>query len=129
MTTSRLSAARKRRWTASNARKWMRWFSATSLSPDRKSHAKSSVRMRILLLNLYYPPDTSATAKMAATVVNALSARHDVSVLCGRPSYDPTERRPWQLWKTELAGGGGVAGGGLGGWLSFAGGGGGGGGG
>jgi hypothetical protein len=60
--------------------------------------------MRILLLNLYYPPDTSATAKMAATVVEALSARHDVTVLCGRPSYDPTERRPWRLTQTELAG-------------------------
>src|ERR1700722_2042558 len=60
--------------------------------------------MRILLLNLYYPPDTSATAKMAATVVDALSARHDVTVLCGRPSYDPTERLPWRLWQTERAG-------------------------
>lgn len=61
--------------------------------------------MKILLLNLYYPPDTSATAKMAATVVDALSAKHEVTVLCGRPSYDPTERRPWRLWQTELAGG------------------------
>jgi colanic acid biosynthesis glycosyl transferase WcaI len=60
--------------------------------------------MRILLLNLYYPPDTSATAKMAATVVEALSARHDVTVLCGRPSYDPSERRPWRLWQTERSG-------------------------
>lgn len=60
--------------------------------------------MRILLLNLYYPPDTSATAKMAATAVDALSPRHDVTVLCGRPSYDPAERRPWRLWQTELAG-------------------------
>lgn len=60
--------------------------------------------MKILLLNLYYPPDTSATAKMAATVTGALSARHEVTVLCGRPSYDPTERRPWRLWRTEHAG-------------------------
>ena len=60
--------------------------------------------MRILLLNLYYPPDTSATAKMAATVAEALSTRHDVTVLCGRPSYDPTERRPWRLWQTERSG-------------------------
>jgi colanic acid biosynthesis glycosyl transferase WcaI len=59
--------------------------------------------MKILLLNLYYPPDTSATAKMAATVVGALSAKHEVTVLCGRPSYDPTERRPWRLFQTELA--------------------------
>ena len=57
--------------------------------------------MRVLLLNLYYPPDTSATAKMAQTVVIALAETHDVSVLCGRPSYDPTERRPWRLYQSE----------------------------
>jgi colanic acid biosynthesis glycosyl transferase WcaI len=60
--------------------------------------------MKILLLNLYYPPDTSATAKMIATVVEALSARHEVTILCGRPSYDPSERRRWRLWQTEMAG-------------------------
>jgi colanic acid biosynthesis glycosyl transferase WcaI len=57
--------------------------------------------MKVLLLNLYFPPDTSATAKMAQTVVDALSTQHSVTVLCGRPSYDPTERRPWRLWPTE----------------------------
>src|SRR5712664_1837298 len=60
--------------------------------------------MRILLLNLYYPPDTSATAKMARTVVDAIIRRHDVTVLCGRPSYDPTERRAWRWYQTEMAG-------------------------
>lgn len=60
--------------------------------------------MKILVLNEYYPPDTSATAKMAATVVAALAARHEVSVLCGRPSYDPTERHPWRLSQTEVHG-------------------------
>lgn len=60
--------------------------------------------MKILLLNHYYPPDTSATARMAATVVQALSARHDVTVLCGRPSYDTPEKRPWRLWRTEQSG-------------------------
>jgi colanic acid biosynthesis glycosyl transferase WcaI len=60
--------------------------------------------VRILLLNLYYPPDTSATAKMAHTVVEALSSSHEVTVLCGRPSYDPTERRDWRLYQTEIAG-------------------------
>jgi colanic acid biosynthesis glycosyl transferase WcaI len=59
--------------------------------------------MKILLLNLYYPPDTSATAKMAQTVVEALSSKHEVTVLCGRPSYDPTERRAWRLFQTEPA--------------------------
>jgi colanic acid biosynthesis glycosyl transferase WcaI len=60
--------------------------------------------MRILLLNLYFPPDTSATARMAQTVADALSAEHEVTVLCGRPSYDPTERRSWKLWQTEQVG-------------------------
>jgi colanic acid biosynthesis glycosyl transferase WcaI len=57
--------------------------------------------MRILLLNLYYPPDTSATAKMAETVVNALARENAVTILCGRPSYDPIERRAWRLFQTE----------------------------
>ncbi len=60
--------------------------------------------VRVLLLNLYYPPDTSATAKMAQTVVAALVEKHDVTVLCGRPSYDPTERRPWRLFQSERSG-------------------------
>jgi colanic acid biosynthesis glycosyl transferase WcaI len=70
-----------------------------------------NLAVRILLLNLYYPPDTSATSKMAQTVVGALSAAHAVTVVCGRPSYEPTERRAWRLWQTERvtsSGGGGV---------------------
>ena len=62
------------------------------------------VRMKILLLNLYYPPDTSATAKIAQTVVDAICVHHHVAVLCGRPSYDPTERRPWRPFQAENAG-------------------------
>ncbi|HEY6943722.1 MAG TPA: glycosyltransferase family 4 protein [Candidatus Acidoferrum sp.] len=57
--------------------------------------------MKILLLNLYYPPDTSATAKMAHTVVDTICIHHRVTVLCGRPSYDPSERRPWRPYQTE----------------------------
>lgn len=60
--------------------------------------------MRVLLLNLYFPPDTSATAKMAQTVVDALATRHEVTVLCGRPSYDPTERLPWRLFQSQKTG-------------------------
>jgi len=60
--------------------------------------------MRILLLNLYFPPDTAATARMAQTFVESLSAQHHVRVLCGRPCYDPTERRRWTLWQTEAFG-------------------------
>ena len=61
--------------------------------------------MRILALNLYYPPDTSATAKMAAAFLEPLAAKHEVTLICGRPSYDPTERRAWRLWQTERLGG------------------------
>jgi len=60
--------------------------------------------VRVLLLNLYYPPDTSATAKMAQAVVAVLAERHDVTVLCGRPSYDPTERLPWRPFQTQQLG-------------------------
>src|SRR6267143_7256792 len=64
-----------------------------------------NLAVRILLLNLYYPPDTSATAKMAQTVVDALSAAHEVTVVCGRPLYEPTERRAWRVWQTEAPSG------------------------
>ena len=57
--------------------------------------------MRVLLLNMYFPPGYFRHRKMIATVTTALSAAHEVTVLCGRPSYDPTERRPWRLWQTE----------------------------
>jgi putative colanic acid biosynthesis glycosyltransferase WcaI len=60
--------------------------------------------VRVLLLNLYYPPDTSATAKMVQIAAEALAAGNEVTVLCGRPSYDPSERRPWRLYQTEGAG-------------------------
>jgi colanic acid biosynthesis glycosyl transferase WcaI len=60
--------------------------------------------MRILLLNEYFPPDTSATAKMAAEVAAALSEAHEVTVLCGRPSYDPSERHPYYVLRRERRG-------------------------
>jgi putative colanic acid biosynthesis glycosyltransferase WcaI len=71
------------------------------VSTGKRAAELYNLAVRILLLNLYYPPDTSATAKMARTVVDALAVTHEVTVLCGRPSYDPTERRAWRLWRTE----------------------------
>jgi glycosyltransferase involved in cell wall biosynthesis len=41
---------------------------------------------------------------MARGVVEALSTSHQMTVICGRPSYEPTERRPWRLFQTEQAG-------------------------
>jgi colanic acid biosynthesis glycosyl transferase WcaI len=60
--------------------------------------------VHILLLNEYFPPDTSATAKCAAQVADALAEKHRVTVLAGRPSYDPTERHPRYLLRREVRG-------------------------
>jgi glycosyltransferase involved in cell wall biosynthesis len=61
--------------------------------------------MHILLFNEYYPPDTSATAKMAEQVAEALAQKHRVTVLAGRPSYDPTEHYRWRLLRREIRNG------------------------
>ena len=58
--------------------------------------------MHILLLNQYYPPDTSATAKMAALVAETLAKRHQMTVLAGRPSYDPEQHYPAALLRREV---------------------------
>jgi len=60
--------------------------------------------VHILLLNEYFPPDTSATAKCAAQVAEALSVNHRVTVLAGRPSYDPSEQHPHYLLRREVRG-------------------------
>ena len=57
--------------------------------------------MHILLLNEYYPPDTSATAKMAALVAETLAKKHQVTVLAGRPSYDPEEYYPFAFLRSD----------------------------
>jgi colanic acid biosynthesis glycosyl transferase WcaI len=79
----------------------MRSLWAISLSQKNERRFAIAASMKVLLLNLYYPPDTSATAKMAAAFIEPLAQQHSVTVICGRPSYDPTERRQWRLWQTE----------------------------
>ncbi|MGA8074966.1 MAG: glycosyltransferase family 4 protein [Candidatus Acidiferrales bacterium] len=61
--------------------------------------------MHILILNEYYPPDTSATAKMAALVAEALAQKHRVTVVAGRPSYDPDETYPYSLLRKDVRNG------------------------
>ena len=56
---------------------------------------------RILLINQYFPPDVAATARMAALVARTLDRRFSVTVLAGRPSYDPTTRHSVYLWRRE----------------------------
>jgi colanic acid biosynthesis glycosyl transferase WcaI len=58
--------------------------------------------MHILLLNEYYPPDTSATAKMAVQVAETLAQHHEVTVLAGRPSYDPDEFYPFAFLRRDI---------------------------
>ena len=41
---------------------------------------------------------------MAEAVATRLAREHEVTVVCGRPSYDPSERRSWKLWQTERQG-------------------------
>jgi colanic acid biosynthesis glycosyl transferase WcaI len=60
--------------------------------------------LHVLLLNEYFPPDTAATAKNAALVAEALAERHRVTILAGRPSYDPVERHRAYLFRREEEG-------------------------
>ena len=57
--------------------------------------------LHVLLLNEYFPPDTAATANNAALVARALAERHYVTVLAGRPSYEPVERHRRYLFERE----------------------------
>jgi glycosyltransferase involved in cell wall biosynthesis len=61
--------------------------------------------MHILLFNEYYPPDTSATAKMALRVAETLAQRHKVTVVAGRPSYDPDEFYPFAFLRRDTRNG------------------------
>ncbi len=61
--------------------------------------------MHILILNEYYPPDTSATAKLASIVAEALAEKYRVTVVAGRPSYDPDERYPYSLLRRKIRNG------------------------
>ena len=46
-------------------------------------------RLRILVLNQYFHPDRSATSQLLTEVCEDLALAHDVTVVTGRPSYEP----------------------------------------
>src|SRR5580704_2846651 len=106
------SAAPRKRLIASSGRRWMSSFLAMCWFASLYWHAsqcllRSECRadpVHILLLNEYFPPDTSATAKFIAPVAEALSVNHRVTVLAGRPSYDPSEIHPRYLLRREVRG-------------------------
>jgi colanic acid biosynthesis glycosyl transferase WcaI len=47
--------------------------------------------VRILVLNQYFHPDQSATSQLLTELCEDLGRHHDVYVVTGRPSYNPTE--------------------------------------
>jgi colanic acid biosynthesis glycosyl transferase WcaI len=47
--------------------------------------------VRILVLNQYFHPDRSATSQLLTEVSEDLARHHEVWVVTGRPSYDPSE--------------------------------------
>ena len=46
-------------------------------------------RLRILVLNQYFHPDRSATSQLLTELCEDLALVHEVTVVTGRPSYDP----------------------------------------
>ncbi|HEX9317038.1 MAG TPA: hypothetical protein VN986_01390, partial [Actinomycetota bacterium] len=81
-------------------------YSALLAYPTGASAAQSSARApRILLLNQYYPPDTSATAVVLRDLAQRLAGSVGVvKVLAGRPSYDSLESCPWVPLRRERDG-------------------------
>ena len=58
--------------------------------------------MNVLLVNQYYPPDTSATAVILRDLALALGRLCSPIVLSGRPSYNPEFRHGFYFSKTEF---------------------------
>jgi colanic acid biosynthesis glycosyl transferase WcaI len=50
--------------------------------------------VRILVVNQYFHPDQSSTAQLLTELCEDLAEHHQVTVVCGRPSYSPVEARP-----------------------------------
>src|SRR5512145_2279991 len=47
--------------------------------------------MRVVVLNQYFHPDTSATSQLLTELCEDLAEHHEVTVVTGRPSYNPSE--------------------------------------
>ena len=54
----------------------------------------SASAVRILVLNQYFHPDVASTSRLLTELCEDLARHHEVTVVCGRPSYDPVEHRP-----------------------------------
>jgi glycosyltransferase involved in cell wall biosynthesis len=58
--------------------------------------------MHILILNIDYPPDSTDTATVVQQIAEVFARRHRVTVLAGRPSYDPRERHGYYLLRRDV---------------------------
>src|SRR5262245_35831196 len=47
--------------------------------------------MRVLVVNQYFYPDQASTSQLLTELCEDLSSSHEVTVVCGRPSYSPLE--------------------------------------
>lgn len=45
--------------------------------------------MKIIAINQYFPPDRAATARLLGQLATELHKNHDVTVICGTPTYAP----------------------------------------
>jgi len=57
--------------------------------------------MRILVLNQYFHPDQASTGQVLTELCEDLAEHHDVTVVAGRPSYDPVGRGPTRGFVSE----------------------------
>ncbi len=56
--------------------------------------------MNLLVLNQYFPPDRSATAILLGQWVEDISHDHDITIVCGEPTYDPESNSP--IWRSNV---------------------------
>lgn len=55
--------------------------------------------MKILVINQYFYPDIAATSQIITDLSNELSKNFDLTVLCGKPSYNPVDAPAVKIFK------------------------------
>ena len=60
--------------------------------------------LRVLVLNVDYPPDSTDTARVVQEMAQTFARKHLVTVLAGRPFYDPSQRHPYYPFRQERLG-------------------------
>ena len=59
-------------------------------------------KKKILIINQYYPPDNSATAKIIKEIAEELNKRYYVTVISGRPSYRPKKFHKKYIFRRQI---------------------------